>query len=57
MKDFEVKFQRDPNAKVKKVTIKTVSEQAARAAAERLLRVAGAKRGKVIEVKEIVVAS
>ena len=53
MSDFEVRYQRDPNAKVKTVRIKAVSAEAAKAAAERMMRLAGAKKGKVISVREV----
>lgn len=52
MKEFEVKVQRNPQAPVKPWMIKAKDAATARAAAEHMLKLSGAKTAKVISIKE-----
>lgn len=53
-KDFEVKVQERPTAKIKTWLIGTKNADTARAHAEHVLKLRGAKEGKVLSVREVV---
>jgi hypothetical protein len=53
MKDFEVKVQKHPTAKIETWLIGAKNTSAAREQAENMLKLRGAKNGKILSVREV----